>query len=91
MVINVSASYIDFIFASNTSFLTTGIEESIYDKCCHNITYRKLNFDIPLPQTYCGKIWDYKKADTEAIERAIYVFNWCNACVAITAAIRETS
>ena len=91
MVITVSASYIDFIFASNTSFLTTGIEESIYDKCHHNITYGKLNFDIPLPQIYYRKIWDYKKADTEAIQRVIFVFNWYNACVAITGAIRETS
>ena len=30
--INVSSSCIDLIFASNTSYLTTGIEQLIYDK-----------------------------------------------------------
>ena len=37
--------------------------------------YVKLNFDIPLPPHYYRKIWDYKKADTEAIQRTISVFN----------------
>ena len=65
---NVSSSCIDLIFASNTTYLTTGIEQSIYDKCHHNIIYGKLNFDIPLPPPYFRKIWDYKKANTKAIK-----------------------
>ena len=36
----------------------------------------KLNFDIPVPSSYCRRIWDYKKASTEAIQGAISVFNW---------------
>ena len=64
---NVSSSCIDLIFASNTSYLSTGLEQSIYDKCHHDIMYGKLNFDIPLPPVYYKKIWDYKKANTEAI------------------------
>ena len=73
---NLSSSYIDLIFASNTSYLTTGIEQSIYDKCHNNIIYGKLNFDLPLPPPYYRKTWDFKKANTEAIQRAISVFNW---------------
>ena len=64
------------IFASNTTYLTTGIEQSIYDNCHHNIIYVKLNFDIPLLPPYYTKIWDYKKANTEAIQRTISLFNW---------------
>ena len=72
---NVSSSCSDLIFASNMT-LTTGIEQSVYDKCHHNIIYGKLNFDIPLLPPYYRKIWDYKKVNTEAIQRAISVFNW---------------
>ena len=64
---NVSSSCIDLIFASNTTYLNTGIEQSIYDKCHHNIIYGKLNFDIPLPLPYYRKLWDYKKANTIGI------------------------
>ena len=46
---NVSSSCIDFIFASNTTYLTTGTKQPIYGKCHHNTTYGKLNFDTPLP------------------------------------------
>ena len=46
---NVSSSCIDLIFASNTTYLNTGIKQSIYDKCHHNIIYGKLDLDIPLP------------------------------------------
>ena len=70
----VSSSCIYLIFASNSTYLTTGIEQSIYHKCHHNIIYGKLNFDIPLPPPYYRKIWDYKKANTEAIKRDISVF-----------------
>ena len=64
------------IFVSNTTYLNTGIEQSIYDKCHHNIIYGELNFDIPLPPPYYRKLWDYKKANTEAMQRAISAINW---------------
>lgn len=48
---NGSASCINLIFASNTSYVTTGIKHSICDKC-HHIIYEKLDFDIPLPPSY---------------------------------------
>ena len=64
------------IFASKTTYLNTGIEQSIYDKYHDNIIYGKLNFDIPLPPPYYRKLWDYKKANTGTIQRAISAFNW---------------
>ena len=72
---NVSSSCIDLIFASNTTYLNTGIEQSVYDKFHDNIKYEKLNFDIYLPPPYYRKLWDYKKAGTEAMQRAIFTFN----------------
>lgn len=69
---NGSAFCIDLIFASNTSYVTTGIKHSIWDKC-HHIIYGKLDFDIHIPPSYYRKIWEYKKTNTEAIQTAIPV------------------
>ena len=44
---NVTSSYIDLIFVPDTTYLTTGIEQSIYHKCRYNIINGKLNFNIP--------------------------------------------
>ena len=74
--INGSSSCIDLIFYSNTSYLTTGMEQSIYGKCHYNIIYMKLNFDIPLPPPYYSKTRDYKKANIKDIRTAISIFNW---------------
>ena len=46
---NALSSCTDLIFASNTTYLTAGVQQSIYDKCDHNIIFGKVNFDIPLP------------------------------------------
>ena len=31
---------------------------------------------MPLSPSYYRKLWDYKKANTEAIQRAISAFSW---------------
>ena len=56
-----------------------GIEQSIYEKCHHNITYGTLDFNVPLPPPYYREIWDYKNADTESIQKAISNFDWPKA------------
>ena len=49
-------------FSSNVSFIRNyGIEQSISEKCHHNIAHGTLDFDAPLPLTYYREIWDYKK------------------------------
>ena len=67
-------------FSSNVSFIRNyGIEQSIYEKCHHNITYGTLDFNVPLPPPYYREIWDYKNADTESIQKAISNFDWPKA------------
>ena len=46
-----------------TSYLTTGITQSIYNVT--KIPYKNWNFGIPLPITYYMKKWDFRKANTE--------------------------
>ena len=58
---SVSSSCIDLIFALNTTYLNTGTEQSIYDKCQDNIIHGKLNFNVPLPTPYYRKLLYYKK------------------------------
>lgn len=70
-----SSSCIDLVFSSNMSYLTTGMEQSVYNKCHHNIIYGKLNFGILLPLPYYRKMWDYEKTNTEGIQRAISILN----------------
>ena len=78
--INGTSSCIDLIFSSNVSFIRNyGIEQSIYEKCHHNITYGTLDFNVPLPPPYYREIWDYKNADTESIQKAISNFDWPKA------------
>ena len=47
------SSYIDLIFTSNPSFISTsGVELSLYEKYHHNLIYGKINFNVPLPLPY---------------------------------------
>ena len=51
--INESSSCIDLIFSSNVNITKNcGIEQSFYKTCHHNIIYRTLNFNIPLPPPF---------------------------------------
>ena len=51
--INESSSCIDLIFSSNVNLMKNcGVEQSVYEKCHHNIIYGILNFNIPLPPPY---------------------------------------
>ena len=78
--INGTSSCVDLIFSSNVSFVRNyGIEQSIYEKRHHNITYGTLDFNVPLPPPYYREIWDYKNAGTESIQKAISNFDWPKA------------
>ena len=55
------------------------VEQSLYETCHHNIIYRTLNFNVPLPPPYFREIWDYKNANIKCIQKSIYNFDWTRA------------
>ena len=66
--INKSSSCIDLICSSNVNLTKNcEVEQSLYERCHHNIIYGTLNFNKPLPPLYFMKIWDYKNANIECI------------------------
>ena len=61
-----NSSCINLIFSSDASFTRNyGIEQSVYEKCNHNITYGILDFNVPLPPPYYRENFQYDNADTE--------------------------
>ena len=51
--------------------MDSGVDSSLYPKCHHQIIYSKLNLKTEYPSPYIRKIWNYKKAETNLINRAI--------------------
>ena len=54
--------------------IDSGLHASLRANCYHQITYSKLNLEYPSP--YEQLVWDYKNANTKAINKAIEGFNW---------------
>ena len=70
-------SCIDFISTSNPSFISaSGVELALYEKCHHNLTYGKTNFNVPLPPPYIREVWNYKNAKVENIQQSISGIDW---------------
>ena len=75
-IINDNSSCIDLLFTTNSKLLSeVGVEQTIYNKCHHNIIYGSLNLKIPLPPPYYKEVWDYKNTDPVCIQRAIPLVN----------------
>ena len=53
-----------------------GVEQSIYDKCHHNIIHGSLNLNISLPPPYYTEVQDFKNIDPVCIQHAISLVNW---------------
>ena len=76
-IINEKSSCIDLLFTTYNKFLcNVGVEQTIYNKCNHNIIYGLLNLNIPLPPPYYREVWDYKNTGPVCIQRAISLVNW---------------
>ena len=72
-----SLSCIDLIFTSNpNSINSSGVEMSLFEKCHHDIVYSKIDFKIPIPPPSMRKVWDYKNASAESIQRSISSIDW---------------
>ena len=74
---NDKSSGIDLLFTTNSKLLCdVEVEQTIYDKCHHNIIYGAHNLNISLPPPYYKEVWDYKNADSLCIQRAVSLVNW---------------
>ena len=74
--INESSSCTDLIFSLNVNLTKNcGVEQSLYDKCHHNIIYETLNFNIPLPPPYYRELWNFKSVNSQCIQKSVNNFD----------------
>ena len=72
-----SSTCIDLIFTDQPNLVVnSGAHPSLHKNCHHQITFCKLNLKIEYPPPYERLVWDYKKADTNSIRRAVKQVNW---------------
>ena len=57
----------------------SGVHSSLHPNCHHQIIFCKLNLKIYYPPPYERLVWNYKKANTGLIYRAINEFDWENS------------
>ena len=71
-ILSQSSSCIDLIFTDQPHLvIDCGIHASLHPSCHHQITYCKLNLKITYPPPYKHLIWDYKKANSFCIKKAL--------------------
>ena len=71
-----SSTSIDLIFTDQQNFVVnSGVHPSLHKNCHHRITLCKLNLKIEYPPPYEHLVWDYKKADTSSIRKALKQVN----------------
>ena len=77
-----SSSCIDLIFTNQPNLsVNSGVHSSLYPNCHHQIVHTSFNLDIYYPPPsppppYQRLIWDYKKADSTNIRKALDSVNW---------------
>ena len=75
-----STSCIDLIFTNQPNLvINSGVHPSLHQNCHHQIIFAKINLKVYYPPPYKRLVWDYKKANIDAINLAIKSFNWENA------------
>ena len=72
-----SSSCIDLIFTNQPNLsVNSGVHASLHPNCHHQIIHSSFNLDISYPPQYQRLIWDYKKADSKNIQKALDSVNW---------------
>ena len=71
-----SSTCIDLIFTDQPNIVVnSGAHPSLHKNCHDQITLSKLNLKIEYPPPYERLVWDYKKADTNSIRKALKQVN----------------
>ena len=72
-----SSTCIDLIFTDQPKLeVNAGAHPSLHKNCYHQITFCKLNLKTEHPPPYEHLVWDYKKADSNSIRKALKQINW---------------
>ena len=56
--------------------MDSGVDSPLHSKSYHQIIYSKLNLKTEYPLPYIRKIWNYNRAETDLINRAIEDCDW---------------
>ena len=72
-----NSSCIDLIFTDLPSLsVGSGVHASLHPSCHHQIVHSSFNLNISYPPPYQRLAWDYKKADSISIRKALDSVNW---------------
>ena len=72
-----SSSCTDLIFTNQSNLsVNPGVHASLHPNCHHQIIHSSFNLDISNTPPYQRLIWDYKKADSKNIQKALDSVNW---------------
>ena len=72
-----SASYSDLIFTKQSYLvINSGVHPSLHQNCHHQIIFAQIILKVYYPPPYKQLVWDYRKANIDAINLAIKSFNW---------------
>ena len=75
--VNDSFPSISLKLCNNLNIISNyGVDLSVYEKCHHNIIFRKINIYIPLPASYVREVGDYKKVNVKSMQKATETFDW---------------
>ena len=64
---------------NKTLYFDSGVLPSFSNFCHHQITYANINLKLNLPRSYKRKVWHFKNARSDLIERSIKLFDWEDA------------
>ena len=77
---NGGMSCIDLIITDQPNmFVDYGVHPSLDDHCQHQIIYGKISASVPSAPPYKRTIWDYPKANVQAICDSINAVNWSDS------------
>ena len=72
-----NSSCIDLIFTDQPKLsANSGVHASLHSNCHHQIIHSSFNLNISYPPPYQRLVWDYKKADSKSIRKALDSVNW---------------
>ena len=72
-----SSSWIDLIFTSQPNLLMeSAAHPFLYQNCCHQLIYTKINLKVFYPLPYGREIRHYMRANVYLVQRATEQFSW---------------